>query len=321
MKRLFLKIAIYSFLIFTTLELIVRVFHLYDEYPVFIINDANVKTYAPNQQGYSSKGNRLMNFTEYHINNDGYNSYREFVPTPAPTDIAIIGDSFIEGLHQNYYNSIGKKIESKLNNTYQVFEYGHSGYDFADQLHLISAYRDKFDLIDYIFIYIKYENDLKRNYYEPDQYWIDSQYFLTSRIAKKIKIFNYLDNIGLFEALRELKGKTLNLFRPNPAKMVAMEGEYLPQRKDSLYLEHFKTLIDSFGLDKQKSIFLLDSRTTSSLFLNYLDSSQYKYLDFGADFEKSKLPTTLIYDMHWNNHGRTIIANSISNYIKENAQN
>ncbi len=316
MKHLFFKILIYSLLIFFSLELVVRVFHLYDEYPVFIINDKHVKTYAPNQHGFSSKGNRLMNFTKYQINNSGFNSYREFVPTKAPNDVAIIGDSFIEGLHQNYDNSIGKKIEFQLNNTYQVFEYGHSGYDLADQLHLISAYKDKFELIDYIFIYLKYENDLKRNYYEPDQYWIDSQYFLTSRIARKIKLFNYLNRLGLFESLRELKGNFITLIKPSNRDIKVNKTE--KKAKNSIYLDNFKTLVDSFGLDKTKSVFLLDSRTTNREFLNYCASQQYKYLDFGPDFEKSKQPTTLIYDMHWNNHGRTIIANKISRFIKDN---
>src|SRR5690606_33623516 len=135
----------------------------------------------------------------------------EFTPSKDKTDVAIIGDSFIEGLHQNYNNSIGKKLESKLNDGTEVFEYGHSGYDLADQLHLIAAYKEKFELIDYVIIYMKFENDLQRDFYEPDQYWIDSQYFLTSRIQNKIKLFNYIGNIGLFEPLKEFKSKLLSL--------------------------------------------------------------------------------------------------------------
>src|SRR5690606_27913704 len=118
--------------------------------------------------------------------------------------------SFIEGLHQNYNNSIGKKLESKLNDGTEVFEYGHSGYDLADQLHLIEAYKEKFELIDYVIVYMKFENDLKRDLYKPDQYWIDSQYFLTSKLQDKIKLLNYTGYIGLFEPLREFKTKLLS---------------------------------------------------------------------------------------------------------------
>ncbi|MFI0429051.1 hypothetical protein [Mariniflexile sp. HMF6888] len=319
MKLLFGKIILYSILLFIKLEIIVRVFHLYDEYPQFIINDKNVKTYAPNQEGFTVTGNRVMNFAQYHINKSGFNSYREFTPSKNKTDIAIIGDSFIEGLHQNYNNSIGKKIEDKLNNGTQVFEYGHSGYDFADQLHLITAYKEKFDLIDHIIIYMKFENDLQRDYYEPDQYWVDSQYFLTSRIKKKIKLFDYIEDIGLFEPLRDFKGKLLELAHGNTANNKTSDEAIEKNIADNLkYLENFKKLIEIFGFDKNKNTILIDSRSTNKSFLDYCDSMGYKYIDFGKAFEDSKIPTTLIYDMHWNNHGRNIIASVITNYIKEN---
>lgn len=317
MKLLLFKMVLYSILIFICLELIVRVCHLYDHYPQFIINDKNVKTYVPNQDGYTVTGNRVMNFAQYHINKSGFNSYREFTPSKNKKDIAIIGDSFIEGLHQNYNNSIGKKIESKLNNGTEVFEYGHSGYDFADQLHLISAYKEKFELIDYIIIYMKFENDLKRDYYEPDQYWIDSQYFLTSRIQNKVKLFNYIGNIGLFEPLRELKGKIMSFGSNNTEENNDDTETTKPISNDLVYLENFKKLIKTYGFDNKKTAILLDYRTTSKSFLNYCDSVNYKYIDFGKALEQSKTPSTLIYDMHWNNHGRNIIASEIVNYINK----
>lgn len=320
MKLLFVKIFLYVTLIFICLEVIVRVFHLYDEYPQFIINDKNVKTYVPNQKGYTVTGNRRMNFSQYNINKSGFNSYREFKPSKYKVEIAIIGDSFIEGLHQNYNNSIGKKIENKLKNGIDVFEYGHSGYDFADQLHLIDANSEIFDLIDEIIIYLKFENDLQRNVYEPDQYWIETQYFTSSKIKKNIKLFAYIDNIGLMDHLRAFKTKIISLGKSNNNKKeIAISNKnYEADLKNSKYLENFKKLIKTYGFNKNKIALLLDIRKTNKSFLNYCDSMNYKYIDFGKAFENSKTPTTLIYDMHWNNHGRDIIATVIENYyIKE----
>jgi len=316
MKLLFGKIIVYGVLIFLALEIIVRVFHLYDEYPQFIINDRNVKTYAPDQSGYTVTGNRRMNFAQYHINKSGFNSYREFTPSKNKTDIAIIGDSFIEGLHQNYYNSIGKKIEKKLNNGTAVFEYGHSGYDFADQLYLISAYKEKFDLTDYIIIYLKFENDLQRDFYEPDQYWVDSQYFTTSKIKNKIKLLTYIDNIGFMDKLRDFRTKIFVYGKSNVSSNETRRKNE-EELRNSKYLENFKKLIKIYGFDKNKTAILLDSRNTSISFLKYCDAMHYKYIDFGKGFENSKKPTTLIYDMHWNNYGREIIASAITNYIIE----
>ena len=317
MKLLFGKILLYTLLVFICLEIITRVFHLYQESPTFIINDKNVKTYLPNQEGYYAVGNRRMNFAEYHINKTGFNSYSEFTPTKDKIDVALIGDSYIEGLHQNYYNSIGEKIEKKLNDSVDVFEYGHSGYDFADELHLISAYSEKFKLIDQIIIYLKFENDLKRDFYKPDQYWIDSQYFTFSKIKKNVKLLSYMDGIGALQPLRNLKSKIVS-FGNNPEKHTEKaENQDVVNNRNLQYLNNFKKLINTYGFDKNKTVFLLDSRKTSKSFLDYCDSMAYKYLDFGEILENSKTPTTLIYDNHWNNHGREIIASVIANYIKE----
>jgi hypothetical protein len=317
MRLIILKSLIYVTLIAICLELIIRVFHLHQEYPQFIINDLNVKTYEPNQNGYYTVGNRRMNFAEFHINKSGFNSYREFIPSKNKQNIALIGDSFIEGLHQNYYKSIGKKIENKLKDSVNVFEYGHSGYDFADQLYLIKAYQEKFNDIDKIIIYLKFENDLKRDFYEPDQYWIDSQYFVFSKIKKNIKLLSYMDGIGALEPLRELKTRIVS-FGHTSKNNHSNKKTDITNKQHQEYLDNFKKLIELYDFDKNKTSFLLDARSTSEQFLNYCDSLNYKYIDFGKALEKSRKPTTLIYDMHWNNHGRDIIASVIADYIRQN---
>ena len=114
-----------------------------------------LKKWVPNQNGFSVTGNRRQNFSEYKINNSGYNSYREFNPTANKTELALVGDSFIEGFHQNYYNSIGKKIEQQFADI-EVYEYGYAGYDFADQLHLVHSYKEQFDHIDQVILGIKF---------------------------------------------------------------------------------------------------------------------------------------------------------------------
>ncbi|WP_406683902.1 hypothetical protein N1F78_14590 [Seonamhaeicola sp. MEBiC1930] len=313
MKTLILKIILYAFLILIFLEIITRVFHLHQESPQFIINNSNIKTYAPNQSGYYTVGNRRMNISKYHINDSGFNSYREFVPSTDNINLAIIGDSFIEGFHQNYYNSIGIKIENKLNNEVSVFEYGHAGYDLADQLHLIATYKDIFEKMDLIVIYLKFENDLTRNVYEPDQYWIDTQYYAFSKIKKNIKLVGYLESIGWLDNLRNLKHKFKTPNKPN--SFVDKENQNLKKVKHQEYINNFKELVKKFGFNKNKTIFLIDVRNTNKIFLNHLLDKNYKYLDFGNAMESSKKPTTLIFDMHWNNKGREVISKTIVDYI------
>lgn len=109
MKKFILKTILYIFLILVSLELLVRVFHLHTQIPPSYIDEYGVEKRVPKHNGYAVTGNRNQNFSEYDINEFGYNSYRQFTPSKDKFEIAIIGDSFIEGFHQDYYNSIGKK--------------------------------------------------------------------------------------------------------------------------------------------------------------------------------------------------------------------
>ena len=317
MKLFFGKIVLYVILMFFVLEGATRLLHLNSEYPWFIINDHNIKTYAPNQTGYYTIGNRRMNFAQYHINKSGFNSYRDFNPTKDKEEVALLGDSFIEGLHQDYFNSIGEKVENALDNGTEVYEYGHSGYDLADVLYLMHTYEKKFELIDHIIIYLKFDNDLLRDTYAPDQYWVDSQYFLFSRIQRKSKFISYLKDIGFFEPLRNLKTTVLSYVFPNEGNYDQTESSALKTEEEKVnqYLNNFKVLMETYPIDKDKTVFLLDSTKTASAFLDYCKSNGYKYLDFSKELNDSKRPTTLVFDRHWNNNGRNIIARVIENYL------
>lgn len=313
MKLLIGKTILYIGLILICLEIITRVFHLYQQYPPYILNDLNIEVNAPNQKGHYVTGNRRMNYAEFNINKTGFNSYREFIPTKDDIEVALIGDSFIEGFHQDYYNSTGKKIENLLDNKVKVFEYGYSGYDLADQLELIKVFEEDFKKIDYVFVYMKFYTDLERDKYEPNTFRVNLQNSLSFKLKDKIKLLAYAEGIGIVESIKKLKDNVLG--KEN------IEREYIDdhasEEDTAKYLKHFKTLANTYNIDKTKTVFLLDKKKTSPLFLDYCNTTGLKYLDFGAALDASKTPTTLIYDQHWNDHGRHIIASVISNYVQE----
>lgn len=312
MKKLILKTILYAFLLVITLEILVRIFYLGKDMPHRYIDDRKVEKWKPNQKGFSVTGNRRQNFSEYRINNFGFNSYHDFKPTSSKIEIALVGDSFIEGFHQHYYNSIGTKIENKLNGI-EVYEYGYAGYDFADQLHLINEYKKHFELIDHVFLGIKFSNDLLRDRYEVIT---DRMRFETPpySLIKKCKLIIYLQSIGAIDSFKNfiLGQREMNTYK---IKKVSEEENQIKSRK---YIKNFKSLVSLYGFNKKIYVLLLDSNITSKFFLDYLDENNFKYIDFGPILEKSKKPTTLIYDRHWNNHGRNLIASSIINYYKEN---
>ncbi|WP_299216984.1 hypothetical protein [uncultured Aquimarina sp.] len=317
MKKLILKSALYVFLVLISLELLVRVFHLGKDTPTRILDEYKVEKWMPNQNGFSVTGNRRQNFSEYHINNSGYNSYREFTPTKDNIEVALVGDSFIEGFHQNYYNSIGKKVEKSIPEI-EVYEYGYAGYDFADQLHLINAYKEQFEAIDHIILGIKFSNDLTRGEYQV----VTGRLALESpvnRLLKKSKLLVYCKSIGILDPPQRLFYRLMNILKPTSKKQDASEEEILriKKEKENQYLANFNNLIDKYGYDKNRFTLLLDSRITSNLFISYLEENDYNYIDFSEYFEESDHSTTLIYDRHWNNHGRDLIAKAISKYLKE----
>ncbi|WP_435625400.1 hypothetical protein [Flagellimonas sp.] len=317
MKKFILKSFFYVLLIFLALELVVRVFHLYFQYPVSTINERKVELYYPGQKGYFATGNRRMNLVQYRINDSGFNSYREYNPSQDSIEIAIVGDSFIEGFHQDYFNSLGAKIERRLSrHGAKVFEYGCSGYDLADQLNLISKYPEVFSQVEMVFIYLKFHEDLERSEFEPNYFRVNLDNLPTFKIKRKIKLLSYLDGIGLFLPVRNFVKSVKN------EKPVEVSKEPEPKKMDSLIQERlgrFKVLMDHYpDIDRQKVVFLIDKTITPTSFIQFCDAWNYAYLDFGAPLNASEERTHLVYDQHWNDHGREIISEAIVNYIQNN---
>ncbi len=288
------------------MELLVRAFHLYPEDSPRFIDEMGVEKRIPNYRGYSVTGNRRQNFSEYHINNQGFNSYREFTPSYTKQELAIIGDSYIQGFHQNYYSSIGKKIEDRTKDL-EVYEYGYAGWDLADQLHLLQAYSEDFDKIDHIVIYMKYPMDLGRSVYEPNTNRIRLLNSTTFKVRDNIKLLYYASQIGFLDPLKNL------LLEKQDAQKIS--GNNQDVSSDSLYISNFDELLAKYPINKLKTSLLLDKRKTSIEFLEHCKKIGIDVIDFGGEFEKSKKPVTLIYDMHWNNNGRSLVAKSVIDHL------
>ena len=307
MKKLILKLGVYSFLIVISLEVLVRIFYLGEDKPSRFVDDKKVEKWIPGQVGYSITGNRNQNFIRYNINSSGFNSYQEFEPTKDGFEVALVGDSFIEGFHQPYKMSIGRKVEQKFKDRIKVFEYGYSGYDMADQLHLIDAYKEDFRMIDRIYIKMKFSNDLNRGEYNVQNERLKLESPL-NKIFKKSKLLVYFSEIGVLSSVRTWVREKKDIIQnreDKPDKTISNIN------KDEIYLENFKSLVSLYGYDKNKTVLLMDEPTTSKLFLDYLDNNGFQHIDFGTEINNSHRKTTLVYDKHWNNYGRSIIAEII----------
>lgn len=307
MIKLVKNLIVYSVLILIALEVLVRIFYLGEDKPSRFVDEKRVEKWIPNQEGYSVTGNRNQNFIRYRINSSGFNSYQEFFPTQEGYEVALVGDSYIEGFHQPFRMSIGRKVEIKLDDTIKVFEYGYAGYDMADQLHLIKAYKEDFDLIDRIYMKLNYSNDLFRGEYNVQEERLNLE-SPVNRMLKKSKLLVYFAEIGVLDPVRNMVRDIRTI------GSIAQKGEVQEAKtvdRDSIYLDNFKNLVSLYGYDREKTVLLIEQEVTSQLFLDYLDNMGYPYLDYGKLLEQSKRRTNLVYDMHWNDHGRELVAQII----------
>jgi hypothetical protein len=126
----------------------------------------------------------------------------------------------------------------------------------------------------------------------------------------------YLQNIGFLSpitsfpsSIKSITGKKRDSLRKDGASRIK-EGI-------SLRINNFKNLVALYGFDKKKNVILLDVGSTPPVFLDYLDSEGYSYLDFGKKLSGSGRPTTLVYDKHWNDHGRALISELVVDYLDE----
>ncbi|RIV30522.1 hypothetical protein D2V08_15645 [Flagellimonas lutimaris] len=308
MIKLLGKILLYGVLVLIALEILVRVFHLYPEDPPRFIDELNVEKRVPGYTGYSVTGNRRQNFSEFRINKQGFNSYRNFNPSESKNELALIGDSFIQGFHEEYDQSIGKKIDQKVDGL-EVYEYGYAGWDMADQLHLINAYKQDFEKIDHIVIYMDYPSDFHRATYEPNYKRIKLLNSTVFKLRNNIKLFYYASEIGMLDSVKRfVSGKTKD--SDNEAEEDIVDSNEKDEAAGT-YISNFDSLLKLYPIEKNKTSFLLDFRTTPKEFLSYCRENNIKVIDFGKLFEKSKVPVTLIYDQHWNTHGRSLVAKSI----------
>ncbi len=306
------KIGLYGVLIILGLELIVRVFHLHKDRPERYLDEYNVEKWVPNQSGVWVTGNRKQNVGHYRINNFGFNSvYDDFQTTSNEKEIALVGDSFIQGFHEDYQSSLGQNIEGLLNAKYKVLEFGYAGWDLADQLHMMQAYKHLFDNIEYIVTYMQFTTDLDR-----DKYTVSNRFSLDtplSRFLKQIKTVVYLRDIGLLDPVTECLSGLKNRIQ---GKKIAEDSNRISENEiNSLRLENFKRLIEKYNFDKEKNVLLIDFSLCSSQFITYLEQNNFKTINFNTAFKASKIPPTLIYDQHWSKHGRNLIANLIKEYL------
>ena len=257
--------------------------------------------FEPGKSGYWLRGGLGEIKSYYQINPQGFNSILDYEKlNHEKLNIALIGDSYVQGFHSDVRNSVGRQLESILGSDVEVHEYGRAGSGIVDYALTYEQYiKDR--NYDYVFVLCT-DKDLASlrasNIGRGDRVPLKS----TSRIVyDNFRAFRYINiNHGLGVTLNTLlnNGPTsIERINSNDSVAPLSQKEYLKQ------INH-----DALKLLPSSVIFLFENEKLNEFFIqNY----NFQYVKIVHE----KLPKDHGFDSHWNKNGRYNCALAMSKKI------
>ena len=238
----------------------------------------------PNTTGTWIKGTSAEIKSRYQINNQGFNSIIDYsCEDTSKIYVALIGASYIEGLHTSVDSSIGRRIEEYMPEYgLEVHEYGISGWNAWNFLEVANDIQDKYRVI-YIRILDKslLGGAPTRHRVTPTS--------LLRRIYKASHFLRYIRiNRGLIRSVENMGPKKIQ------------------SRLDKKKIPEY-SLLSKFP---DNCIFLYeDDRFDKNCVNKYTSILSIEHVLLPKDFGKQ--------DSHWNNNGRENCARTIVKSLSE----
>ena len=282
MKRFILTTALILAVFLTSLEVIIRLLGIAGSTMpnTTIAGEYRLK---PGSQGVWVKGPQGNIKSEYNINKQGFNSLiDDYEQDSSELKIALIGDSYIEGLHVNVQSSIGRTVEDIYNESeVSVHEYGISGWNAQNFLQIAKEKQNEYNLV---FVLITDKDLSEKHKSNPRQ----TDLSIARRIYDEIHILRYLNiNRGILKRIKKIGPRVLNGESENIQSNINYE------------------LIREFP---ENTIFLYED----SKFLTLPPHGVFLKIDHvnqPINFGK--------VDSHWNFNGRLNCARTIVNYLRK----
>jgi hypothetical protein len=270
------------------------------------VNLDNDYVIEPNSSGTWIRGGLAEIKNYYQINNLGYNSTIDYEALKEENlNIAIIGDSYIQGFQTDVRKSIGRQLEGILDSvTTVVHEYGRAGANIVDYQKVYEKYIDS-KPYDYVFVLVT-DKDLKifkASYMERGKS-VPKKTF-SRKMYDFFYVFRYLNiNQGIGIRFNELISK-------GPE---SIERIHSKQSKSTTIEDYLKS-INKQAIDKLPNnlIFLYEEGKLSDYFIDNFDFNYVK-------IEHTLEPSNHGFDGHWNVNGRYNCAMSIAKYINKNSK-
>jgi hypothetical protein len=292
MKKFTLYIVIFLSLYLIILECTTRVFDL-SGHTITEANLNNNRLVSPNSEGIWVKGGMREISSHYKINSQGFNSLKDYSNIDKnKISIAIIGDSYVKGLHVDVENSIGRILEVEMQNSVVVHEYGNSGGNIVDFSQIFDEYiRNKYN---YTFI-LATDKDITSN----------KASFMGkgSTIPQKSVIretYNRLSFIRYLKINHGLKAKLNKIF--------SFSGSSDGKKKSILAYNVNVSALKEF--DNTCIILYEKEKLDTHLIKSY---ARLPCIEIVHQFT----PYNFGFDPHWNLNGRKNCALTIKNYIEE----
>jgi len=291
MKNFTIYILIALSLYLILLESTTRVFDL-SGHTIPETNLNNNRLARPNSEGIWIRGGMREIASHYKINQQGFNSLKDYLTLDKnKVNIAIVGDSYIEGFHVDIENSIGRILEAETHNEFEVHEYGKSGGNIVDFSLIFNQWiRNRYD---YTFVLVTNEDIISNEASFMGRGNPIPQKSIIREIYNQCSFIRYLNiNHGLNSKLQKLFSFS---GRPKMAKKSIM-----PNDINVFALKEFdSTCVILYEKEK------LDTTLLSSFKLPCAEVV-HKYTPFNHGF-----------DSHWNFNGRKNCALTIKNYINK----
>jgi len=298
MKNFLRYIVVTLFFTIVILEIVVRFFALSSHtLPNSIVNGDNL--HKPYADDVYLRGGLAEIKGHYVINPQGFNSLKDYSKLPEnKIKIAIIGDSYIEGLQVDVEKSIGRIIEEQMKDTVEVHEYGKSDANIVDYGLIYQKYvKGKYD---YVFLWVT-NKDLTQKV--PGFMGRKDKIIKTNfarKIYQKAHFVRYLNmNHGIQSKVIDIVNKR---FSPSS------KNEYNISNEENFLKKINHDAISSLD---ESVVILYESEKLNPLFMSYFSFKEVEIIH-------KRLPKDFGFDLHWNLNGRINIAESIKKYINDN---
>lgn len=249
--------------------------------------------------------------------------------------IALLGDSYVEGLqvfNRNHFNVVLEKKLSKKNVSVEVLNFGRSEFSLGNMLAYEKVYVHKFK--PDIFIYFLSFSSLENEYTDPSMakmvYSKDSTLIVNLSNSKTyLKAYKKVNFFLKKSSFMYMMNNSKRYFtKENINRLLFLNSKEKIKKNNPKELKKFSKLtVDILEKINRKNTILVwrHLKRPPKLFLNYIKENNYKFIDLSYSldsmYQKGTNPTYWkVTDKigHWNHEAHKVVGGEIYNYLINN---